>query len=197
MDTVDEINRIKDPMLRADSAGTMQAVVGLWQIFTRSGSLPANKADETFAGVVKPFADVRSDRTLFDAGRDGVKLLLANTGPDSKTPPQERIIDLLAGAANPSDVESHTQVVEEMVRIMEAQRIISLNDLFAMGDQLDRLARGEKPDTALINRLSGRISEIQLPRASLSAVEKNSLSFGFWTEKHVDAERKLKICTPW
>jgi hypothetical protein len=193
MDTIDEINRIKDPMLRADSAGTMQSLVGLWQIFTRSGSLPAAKADEAFVAVVKPFSDVHSDRSLFDAGHDGVKLLLAATGSTSNAPPQERLIDLLAGAANPSDVDSHTQIVEEMVRILEAQRIVSLNDLFGMADHLDRLARGEKLDTALVNRLAGRIGEIQLPRASLSAVEKNSLSFGYWTEKHVDAERKLNL----
>ncbi len=37
MDTIDEINRIKDPMLRADSAGTMQSLVGLWQIFFAFG----------------------------------------------------------------------------------------------------------------------------------------------------------------
>jgi len=192
LDTIEEVNRIKDPMLRADAAGTMQALVGLWQIFSRSGSLPPAKADETFAAVVKPFSEVRSDRTLFDAGHDGVKLLLAATGP-SKTAPQERLIDLLAGAANPSDMDSHTQVVEEMVRILEAQRIVSLDNLFDMADHLDRVARGEKLDASLVNRLTGRISEIQLPRASLSAVEKNSLSFGYWTEKHVDAERKLNL----
>jgi hypothetical protein len=193
MDTIDEINRIKDPLLRADAAGTMQALVGLWQIFSRSGSLPAAKADEAFAGVVKPFSDVRSDRTLFDAGRDGVKLLLAAADSTSNAPAQERVIDLLAGAAHPSDMDSHTQVVQEMVRILEAQRIISLNDLFDMADHLDRLARGEKLDPALVNRLAGRIGEIQLPRASLSAIEKNSLSFGYWTEKHIDAERKLNL----
>jgi hypothetical protein len=193
MDTIDEINRIKDPLLRADAAGTMQALVGLWQIFSRSGSLPAAKADGAFAAVVKPFSDVRSDRALFDAGRDGVKLLLAASGSTSNVPSQERLIDLLAGAAKPSDVDSHTLVVQEMVRILEAQRIVSLNDLFDMADHLDRLARGDKLDTALVNRLAARIGEIQLPRASLSAIEKNSLSFGYWTEKHVDAERKLNL----
>jgi len=48
-------------------------------------------------------------------------------------------------------------------------------------------------DTALVNRLASRISEIQLPRSSLTTVEKNSFAFGYWTEKHVETERKLNL----
>jgi len=197
LDTADEVSRIKDPMLHADALGSLQALVGLWQIFSRQGSLPASQADAAFAGLLGPFAEVRSDRTLFDAGRDGVKVLLAATGSPAATlpgpSPQERLIDLLAGSANPSDVDSHTQIVQEMERILEAQRIVSLDDLFGLAAHLDDLARGEKLNTALVNRLAARISEIPLPRATLSAVEKNALSFGYYTERHVDAERKANL----
>ena len=31
------------------------------------------------------------------------------------------------------------------------------------------------------------------PRASLTANEKNAMGFGYWTEKHIDAERKLNL----
>jgi len=195
LDTAEEIGRLKEPMLLADTLGTVQALVGLWQIFSRQGSLPAGKADETFAGLVQPFSEVRNDRMLFDAGRAGVKLLLAATGPGGPAgeSPQGRLIDLLAGAANPSDVESHTQIVQEMVRILEAQRIVSLDDLFELAAHLDSLSHGDKLNAALVNRLSARISEIGLPRATLSAVERNALSFGYFTEKHIDAERKLNL----
>ncbi len=193
MDTADEITRLKDPILKSDTAGTMQALVGLWQIFSRQGSLPAAKADETLAGVLKPFSDVHNERGLFDAGRDGVKLLLSATGSPANVSPHERMIDLLAGAATPSDVDSHTQVVQDMVRILEAQRIVPLDDLLGFVNHLDAVARGEKVDTALVNRLAARISEIPFPRATLTAVEKNALSFGYFTEKHIDAERKLNL----
>jgi hypothetical protein len=76
---------------------------------------------------------------------------------------------------------------------LEAQRIISLDPLFQLDDQLQSIARGAKLDTALVAKLSGRISEIQLPRASLSETEKNTISFGFWTEKHIDAQRRLNL----
>jgi len=193
MGTADEVTRLKDSMLRADTLGTMQSLVGLWQILCRSGSLPAAKADETFAAVVGPFSAVHDDRTLFDAGRGGVMLLLSTTGSKPGGASQVRILDLLAGAADPSDVESHTQMVEEMMRILEAQHIVALDDLFELADHMDHLARGEKLNTALVNRVASRIADIPLARATLSPVEKSALSFGYWTDKHVDAERKLNL----
>jgi hypothetical protein len=197
IDTAEALSSLKDPILLSDTLGTMQALVGLWQIFSRQESLPPSKADETFAALLRPFGGVRNDRMLFDAGRDGVNVLLSATGspPDSLrgASPQGRIVDLLAGAANPSDVDSHTQIVQDMVRILEAQRIVSLDDLFELAAHLDGLQHGEKLNTALVHRLAARISEIPLPRATLSSIEKNALSFGFYTEKHVDAERKLNL----
>jgi hypothetical protein len=193
IDTADALGRIKDPILRADSLGTMQALVGLWQILCRSGSLPAAKADETFAALLAPFSDVHDDRLLFDAGRTGAALLLSTTGSKPGGPAQARFLDLLAGAAEPSDVESHTQMVQEMMRILETQHILPLDEIFELANHLDAVARGEKLNTALVNRLATRIADIPLGRATLSAGEKNAISFGFWTDKHVDAERKLNL----
>jgi hypothetical protein len=193
MDTADEATRLKDPTLRADTLGTMQSLVGLWQILSRSGSLPAAKADETFASLLSPFSAVHDDRMLFDAGRGGAMLLLSATGGKPGAAPQARVLNLLAGAADPGDVESHTQIVQEMMRILDAQHIVPLDDLFELANHLDSLARGEKLNTALVNRLASRAGDIPLSRASLSPVEKSALSFGYWTDKHVDAERKLNL----
>jgi hypothetical protein len=193
IDTADDVARIKDPMLRADTLGTMQSVVGLWQILSRSESLPAAKADETFAALLSPFSAVHDDRTLFDAGQAGVTLLLSATGSKPGSPPQAQLLDLLAGAAAPGDVESHTQMVQEMMRILEAQHIVPIDDLFELASHADSLGRGEKLNTALVNRVSSHIAGIPLARASLSPIEKNALSFGYWTDKHFDAERKLNL----
>src|SRR5580658_2898676 len=193
MDTADELNHIKDPMLRADILGTMQSLVGLWQILSRSGSLPAAKADDAFAALLTPFPGVRDERMLFDAGRDGVTLLLAATGSGGGEAPQARLLDLLAGAASPSDVESHTQIVQEMMRILEAQHIVPIDDIFDLANHFDKLASGGKLNTALVNRFTTRIAGVPLARATLSPIEKNALSFGYWTDKHVDAEHKLNL----
>ena len=193
MDTADDVTRLKDPPLRADTLGMMQSLVGLWQILCRSGSLPPAKADETFAALLGPIAAVRDDRTLFDAGRGGMTLLLSATGAKPGAAPQARLLDLLAGAADPSDVESHTQIVQEMMRILEAQHIVPLDEIFELANHLDALARGEKLNTALVNRLTSRINDTPQSRATLSPVEKNALAFGYFTEKHIDAERKLNL----
>ena len=101
------------------------------------------------------------------------------------------MLDLLAG--NPTDSETHEQMVQDLMRILEAQRIVSLDTLFQLADHIEAVAKGEKLDPKLVNKLASRISEIQLPRASLSANEKNAMGFGYWTDRHIDAERKLNL----
>ncbi len=193
LDTAEAITRMKDQGLRADTAGTMQALVGLWQIFCRQGSIAADQADTTLAGLLAPFAQVHRDRDVFDAGKNGITLLLKATGSSDISAPQDRLLELLAGSASPADSDAHAQVVQEMSRILEAQRIISLTTLFQLDDNLQSLSRGGKLDTALVNRLASRVSEIQLPRSSLTTVERNAFAFGYWTERHVEGERKLNL----
>ena len=86
------------------------------------------------------------------------------------------MLDLLAGTALPDTSDAHNQLVEDMIRIFEAQRLISLSSIFDLVDQLESLAKGEKVNNALINKTAARISEIQLPRDSLSGSERNTLS---------------------
>ena len=167
--------------------------MGIWQILARQQLLASGEVDTALAGVVTPFGKARNSRELFDAGRGGLSLLLKATGAPSDARPQERLLGLLAGSASPRDADAHAVVVQDMMRIFEAQRLVSLNTLFELSDNLDRVSRGEKLDAALVARLASRIAEVQLPRASLSGVEKNALSFGYWTERHVEAQRKLNL----
>ena len=197
LDTAEALNRIRDQELRADVVGTFDSMISLWQILVRQQSLPETKADAVFSGITTAFAQVKNDRELFDAGREGVKLLLAGApaGQSSAaaSEPQERMLDLLAGAASSDDLEARTEVNQELLRILEAQRIISLDTLFQLADHFESIARGGKPNTALIARLAGRIAEIQLPRASLSTAEKTTIAFGYWTDRHVETERRLNL----
>jgi len=193
LDTASGLNQIHDLGLRADAAGTAQALVGLWQIFYRQGSMAPRDADKTLSAILGSFAKIKNERDVFDGGRSGVRVLLAATQAPENASPQDRMIDLLAGAANPSDAESHTQLVEDMIRIFEAQRLISLQTIFALSDHLDSVAKGGKPDPALIAKTASRIAEIQLPRTSLSGAEKNALAFGYWSERHIENQRKVNL----
>lgn len=193
LDTAHAINQVRDQLLRADTAGTMQALVSAWQIFCRQGSIPAADADGTLSGLLGQFAKINNPRELFDAGRSGVKVLLTATHSPANASPQDRMIDLLAGASQPNKSEAHNQVVQDMIRVFESQRLVSLSTLFELADNLENVAKGAKPNTQLLNRLAARISDIQLPQASLTGVEKNALSYGYYTEKHVDNQRKMNL----
>jgi hypothetical protein len=194
LDTILAIDKIRDPALKQDTAGTMQGLAGLWQIFTRQGCLPGDKTDGALKEILAPFASVKNNIELFDAGRNGIKTLLAaSVASTTAGDVQPRLLQLLAGSVNTRDSEAEAQVVQEMQRVLDAQHILSVDTLFQLADNLEGVAKGEKLNAQLAQKLASRISEIALPRAPLSGAEKNALAFGYWTEKHIDGERKLNL----
>ena len=193
MDAAAGITQMRDASLRADTAGTLQALVGLWQIFVRQESIRPGDADATLSGILGGFARIRNPRELFDAGHAGVAALLKATQSPAGASAQDRLIDLLSGAEPAGEDESRTQVVQDMVRIFEAQRLVSLKTIFDLTDHLESLSRGEKLNTQLVSRLASRIGEVQLPRTALSGAERNAFAFGYWTERHIESQRKLNL----
>ncbi|MDP9147862.1 MAG: hypothetical protein M3N22_09395, partial [Acidobacteriota bacterium] len=192
LDTAEGINQIRDLVLRSDTAGTLQALVGLWQIFCRHNSIQPAARDQALAAILMPFAKIKGEGEVFDAGRQGVQTLLtATNAPDGAA--QDRLLDLLAGTSQPDTSDAHNLLIEEMIRIFDAQRLISLSSIFDLVDHLEGVAKGQKANNALIAKTAARISEIQLPRESLTVAERNSLSFGYWPQKHIEAERKLTL----
>jgi hypothetical protein len=193
LDTAEGVNQIHDLALRSDAAGTLQALVGLWQIFCRQGSIPPADRDRVLAAILTHLSKVKNEGDVFDGGRAGVQTLLTATNSLAGAAAQDRMLDLLAGTSQPDTSDAHNQLVEDMIRIFEAQRLISLSSIFDLVDQLTSVAKGEKANNALITKTAARILEIQLPRTSLSGAERNTLSFGYWPEKHIEAERKLTL----
>jgi hypothetical protein len=190
LDDAGSIDQIHDLALRADAAGTMQALVGLWQIFVRQRSIGLDAQDGTLAEILARFAKIKNEGDVFDGGRAGIETLLSAAHAPAGGNAQDRMLDLLAGTSLPDTSEAHNQLVEDMIRIFEAQRLISLASLF---DLVDELGKGARANSALITKTAARISEIQLPRSSLSGLEKSTLSFGYWPERHIETERKLTL----
>jgi hypothetical protein len=185
LDAAEAITKLRDAGFRADVAGSFQALTGLWQIFVRQGTIPEDKADAVLSGIAQAFGQLHGDRELFAAGRAGVKLLIGATDT-----PQQRMVELLAGGSGSEDVETRDAVKQELFRILEAQRIVPLDTLFQIAG---RLESGEKLNMAQFNKLASRLSEVQIPRPPLTASEKNAMGFGYWTERHLDFERKLNL----
>jgi hypothetical protein len=187
LDAMDRISHVRDVATRQDIAGSYQALVGLWQIFCRQGAIPASAADKALADVVTPFLEVRGQRELFDASRNGVKALLTAAGPYTGGE-QERVLTLLAGVTPTPESEIHDRLVKEMQRVLDAQRIVSVDNLFAI---VDGLQNGG--NAAAVQKLAAKVGELQLPRAPLTGVERNALAFGYWTEKHIESQRRLNL----
>ncbi len=193
IDTADAIEGIRDPALRSDAGGTLQGLIGLWQIFLRQGALPMSQADHTLAGLLKPFEDIRGESGVFHGGETGIKLLVSATGGAGGANWQDRIVDLLAGSPKTSNPEVQTALQENLIRVFEAQRLISLDTLFSLADNLEGISKGQKVNMALLTSAANRIAEIQLPRAALSQVERNSMAYGYWSERHIESERKTNL----
>jgi hypothetical protein len=186
-------NRMRDQALRSDAAGMFQATVGLWQILCRQGAIPAPEAEPALAAILSAFERARAAGDLFEAGRSGVGALLKAAGIAERTAPQDRLLDLLAGGASQSGSELQTQAVNEMQSYMEAQRLVPLNVLFQVADHADNLAKGEKLNPALIGRVTSRLSEIGASRAALTGPERTQLVFGYWSDRHIEQQKRLNL----
>ena len=192
LDAAAAVNQVRDVNIRAEEAGMLQSLTGLWQILARQSLIPESGADAALAEVLAPFAVIKNNRDLFDAGRTGVQVLVKAAGAPGGDP-QEQMLNLMTGQVKPSDDDAHFLVVEDMKRIFEAQRLISLKTIFDLADNLLAVSKGEKMNTALVNRLSARIMETQPPRSSLTGAEKNAMAFGYWVDKHIESQRKVNF----
>jgi hypothetical protein len=193
LDNAAALDHIHDALFRQDAIGTMQALTGIWEIFTRQGSIPANNADEVLLTVVTPFAGLKGSRDLFDAGRSGVTALLKATGAVSQGSVQDRMLGLLAGGPKLDESDARAELVQQEQRIFEAQKLLPLDLLFDLADNLQAVSKGEKLNAQLSSRLAARVADIQLPRNAMTGVEKNAMAFGYYVDKHVDDERKVNL----
>jgi hypothetical protein len=188
-----EMQKIRNEQLRADSVGSLQGLLGLWQIYTRHGILTGADVDKAFREILNAIGKPENHQELFLNARKGTAVLLAATGGADTSDPQKHVVALLAGVKDPEDAAVLAQQTRSINTIVEAQNLLTLTELFTLDDQLQGAASGGSIDTALVNRLTSRIGRIQSSRSSLSTEEKNALSFGRATEDHVDRERKVRL----
>ncbi len=189
----EKVGNIRNQTRRADIAGMMQGLLGLWQIFVRQGTLVPAQADATFVSIVSAFDLIDNDRELFDAGRAGLQTLMKATRSPAGATLQERMLDLLAGTAAPAGSDAYQSLVQDLIRVFEAQRLLQIDTLFELADNLEGVGKGQTLNAALAGRLANRVSEIQLPQGDLTRAERNAGAFGYWTEKHIDEQRKINL----
>ena len=193
IDTAEAVSGIRDQMLRADAAGSLQALLALWQIFHRQGAIETKDTDKALAAILTPFSKIKNAREVFDGSRDALRALVDLTPSNKSLNMHDRVMDLLSGAGVSGDEDAHRTVLEDTIRVFESQRLISLATIFDLDDNLARVTKGEKLNAVLVKKLASKIAEVQLPRSALSTIEKNSLAFGYYTDRHIEVQRKLNL----
>ncbi len=192
MDTIAATGSIRDSLLKADAVGTLQSLVEVWRILCRQGSIPAASEDLSFAKLIAPFAHIKQEAELFDAGRAGIDLLLASSGRTTSGSPQEALTQVLVGKIQGPDSSLPGSPAESFARVFDAQRLISLDALFTAADRFGKGPVDAKTIRNLTEQLS-RLEEAESIRGSLSAQERNSYTPGYWGERHITQERKVNL----
>lgn len=186
------LNNIGDVQFRADSIGSFQALTSLAQILYRN-QLLTTSLDSAIEPTLTQISAVKNSRDLFDAAKTSIRHLLKSCGIDEKADPQAAILGLLSGVAKTTDDDTQRVLISEMQKVFDAQRLVSLKVIFDIDENLEAPSNGGKTNVALVNRLSGRITDQQPPRSSLSGAERNAMAFGYWVDKHIEAERKTNF----
>jgi hypothetical protein len=189
----DSVDHIPDLTLRAEATGIVQAQSGLWQILARQGEIPAADINGSWQRVLHPFAAVRSAPELYDAARSSfAELLRAATGKPQGS--QDTIIGLLAGpkSSNPNREQIRNEIANRMRSVLDAQRLVSLDTLLALGDGLRLAAAGKvKPDT--LAPLARELREFEMPKPIFSTGEKESWTMEHFGDTHTMAEMDTNV----
>jgi hypothetical protein len=190
LDSVSGSAEIHDTLVRADSIGSEQALIGLWEILCRQGAIPAGEQDKSFSALLSPFLKVRESAEVFDADRSGIQVLLRAAHAPAAGLAQDRMVDLLVG--RPRMNSDNPGPAENFLHVLDAQRLIPLDQIYAIADALNSGTGVKKALTPVENELL-RFEEAESLRNSLSSEERNLLSLGYWSERHINQERKLDL----
>jgi hypothetical protein len=183
-------SKTRDTLLRSDAVGASQALVELWRILCRQDSIPYAARDQAFEKILEPFEGAKQEADVFEAARAGVNTLLAAADVKAANgAKQERLVELLVGRVRNGLPISPA---ENFLRVFDAQRLVALDGLFLAADRLDK-GTAEPSALKALNEQLVRLEETEPARGSLSAEERNTVSVGYWSDRHVDQERKLNV----
>ncbi len=179
--------------LRGNALGTFEADIGIWQILARQGQIAKTQLNGSWEKVIEPFAQIQSSAQIYEAGRTSLEAVLrAATGKPRASQPE--IIELLAGPqqSSPEGLAVHQEIVNKIRLVLEAQRLVSLDTVLALGNSLRDKARGKQLDEAAIHR-AGEIREFEMPRPIFTNGERDEWAAGIYNNHHTDQEMKSDV----
>ena len=107
---------------------------------------------------------------------------------------QDEIIELVAGPqpTSPSRAQIKEDIANRIRTVLEAQRLVSLNTLLALGDGLPLVAQGKAQAETLVP-LAEELREFEMPKPIFSTGEKLEWTTGHFGDAHTQAEMDTNI----
>jgi hypothetical protein len=191
--TADAINAINNHTLRGNAMGTFQANVGLWEILARQGQIPHARMNESWQEILKPFVKIESSAQLFEAGRSSLAALLRSGGGKGNAS-EDEIVDLIAGPAE-TGAEGrrvHQEIARNIHAVMNGQRLVSLDTLFALDNGLAEFEKGAVPGSSLLT-LAGALREFEMPRPIFTSSERTEWAAGIYNNRHTELQMQTDL----
>jgi len=193
LETVDRVNGIGNPVLRANVLGAFQAELGIWQILARQKQIPTGQLNASWQSAIQPYGGVGSSKGLFDAARQSLDSILVAAGGKADFS-QDQILELLAGPAESSTegTRVHEEIARRMHVVLDDQRLVSLDALFGLYDGLGEMAHGAAIGDNLLP-LASALREFELPRPIFTAGERVSWSPVVYVSRHAELQVRTDL----
>jgi hypothetical protein len=194
--TASALGKIPDRALRGNAMGIFEANVSLWQILSRQGEIAANEQDESWQGLIKPFAHISSPTQVFDAGHASLaEILRAATGETKIS--QDEIVDLMAGPRqmSPEAQRIHGELADRIRVVLDDQRLVSLDTLLTLGDGLSAMKQASA-GSAMSDKLAPlaeQLTEFQMPQPIFTRGERTEFTAGTYNNRHTELEMRTSV----
>ncbi len=189
----DAIDAIKDRAVRANALGMFQSSAGLWQILARQDQIPSNQLNASWQKILQPYTGIRTSEQLFDAGRAGLDELwkaIGGSGPIRES----EFIKLLAGPTqqNEASKQSRQRMEEKLRSALGTQRLVSLDNLFQLGDGLTQMGQGTGSAENML-RLAASLREFELPQPLFTRSERAEWASGLHNNPHTSLQTRTDL----
>jgi len=193
LDVANSVDHIDNTALRGNALGTLQANLGIWQILARQGQIPTARLNESWQGAIKPFAKIRNQAQVYEAGYIAIgEVLRAATGKPKTS--QSELIELLASPrqTSPDGKKAHDDVASGMRTVLDSQRLVSLDVIHGLGQGLEDKLQG-KPVDASLQAFAEQLREFEMPRPIFKGSERSEWAAGIYNNSHTDAEMRADV----
>ncbi|HEX6496177.1 MAG TPA: hypothetical protein VF018_11880 [Acidobacteriaceae bacterium] len=193
INVADAVDAIPHLSLRGNTLGAFQANIGLWQILARQREIPQDKLNASWQKTLEPFAKVSSSNQLLDAAHTSLgALYFAATGKRSWS--QEELVDLLAGPpqSTADGQRMHAEIAARIRSVLDDQRLVSLDTLFALSDGLQQMERGAHVGSSLVP-LAEDLRGFEMPQQIFTQNEKIEWAPTIYSSRHAELQIKTDL----